>query len=66
MNKDKWINRRKMAWIAFWASLLFPFLIFFIDIKDIVGPFYLFTGSVVSAYIGFATLDDKWTKNEDN
>jgi len=25
-------------------------------------PFYLFVGSVVGAYIGFATYDDKWKK----
>jgi hypothetical protein len=28
----------------------------------IAGPFYVFVGAVVGAYIGFATADDRWQK----
>jgi hypothetical protein len=32
---------------------------------EIAMPFYLFVGSVVGAYIGFATVDDKWKRVSD-
>ena len=48
-----------MAWLAMVAGLLFPALMLYEDISSISGAFYLFVGSVVGAYIGFATLDDK-------
>jgi hypothetical protein len=62
-SKDRWKNRRRMAWMAFWAGVLFPLLLWLTDsdqIGAVAGPFFLFVGSVVGAYIGFATLDDKW------
>lgn len=65
-NKDRWINRRRMAWAALCSRLLFPILHLWTDLSTIAVPFYLFTSSVVGAYIGFATIDDKWNKNENN
>ena len=29
---------------------------------DIAMPFYMFISAVVGAYIGFATIDDRWQK----
>ena len=51
-----------MAWISVIAGLLFPLLLLATDspqLGAIAGPFYLFIGAVVGAYIGFATWDDK-------
>lgn len=62
---DRWKNRRAMAWLSLVAGLLFPVGAFVSDsvhVAAVVAPFYLFVGSVVTAYIGFATADDKWQK----
>ena len=64
--KERWVNRRRMAWISLTAGLIFPLLILFTDstqLKDIAVPFYMFVSAVVGAYIGFATVDDKWQKD---
>lgn len=61
---DRWKNRRRMAWAALVAGLAYPLLLWVTD-SDQLGavsmPFYTFVGGVVFAYIGFATVDDKWT-----
>jgi hypothetical protein len=52
-----------MAWLSLWAGLGFPLLVLFTEsdtLGNIAGPFYLLIGSVIGAYIGFATVDDKW------
>ena len=66
---DRWRNRRKMAWICLWAGISFPAWILAAmlvgdatPIVTIATPYLLFIGSVVGAYIGFATIDDKWQK----
>lgn len=61
MMYDNWKNRRFMSYCAMFAGLLFPLLTVFTDsvqLGTIAIPFYLFVTTVVSAYIGFATLDD--------
>jgi hypothetical protein len=61
---NKWKNRRRMAWASLVAALLFPALLLVTDSKElgsVAGPFYIFVGAVVGAYIGFSTVDDKWT-----
>jgi hypothetical protein len=60
MTRDRWKNRRRMAWLSLIAGLVFPALMLINDLSSIAGAFYLFVGSVVGAYIGFATVDDKW------
>ena len=60
LENDRWKNRRRMAWLATLAALLFPILMLVKDLSAIAGAFYLFCGSIVGAYIGFATVDDKW------
>lgn len=63
---DRWANRRAMAWISVVASLLFPALLLVTEsdqLGAIAGPFYIFTSAVVGAYVGFATLDDRWERD---
>lgn len=59
----KWKNMRRMAWISLGVSLAFPVLVYMSPdgkaLVDIAMPFYLFTGSVVGAYMGFSTWGDK-------
>ena len=55
-----------MAWASLVAGLGFPLLLLFTDsaeLGSVAGPFYIFVGAVVGAYIGFATVDDKWTND---
>lgn len=62
---DRWHNRRRMAWRAFYAGVTFPFLILLTESEQLgalAGAFYMFISAVVGAYIGFATLDDRWQK----
>ena len=50
------------------AGLAFPLLLLFTEsdqLGAIAGPFYVFVGAVVGAYIGFATVDDRWQKEGD-
>jgi len=67
MNSDRRKNRRRMAWAALVAGLLFPLLLLTTDstqLGTVAGAFYVFVTGVVGAYIGFATIDDKWQKDE--
>lgn len=63
----RWRNRRAMAWASMAAGLMFPALLLVTEsdqLGAIAGPFYVFVGAVVGAYIGFATVDDKWSKEQ--
>lgn len=67
MTPDRWKNRRRMAWASLTAGLLFPLLLLWSDsdqLGSVAGAFYVFVTGVVSAYIGFATADDKWQKDK--
>ena len=59
--RDRWKNRRKMAWATLIAALTYPLLILGTE-SDQLGamamPFYAFCGAVMAAYFGFATQDD--------
>lgn len=60
---DRWKNRRKMAWASLVAGLVFPLLLLVTEsqqLGEVAVPFYMFVSAVVGAYIGFATVDDKW------
>jgi uncharacterized membrane protein len=66
--KNRWKNRRSMAWIALLAGALFPLLILATDSKtlaDIAMPFYTFVLAVVSVYTGASTYDDVKTLTKD-
>ncbi len=68
VDKDRWKNRRRMAWASLVGGLAFPLLLLATDsaqLGSVAGAFYLFVGAVVGAYIGFATVDDKWQKLTD-
>jgi hypothetical protein len=55
-----------MAWAALIAGLGYPLLLLLTDsdqLGALAGPFYVFVGTVVGAYIGFATVDDKWSND---
>lgn len=63
---DRWKNRRAMAWTCMVAGLLFPALLLVTEsdqLGAISGPFYIFVSAVVGAYVGFATLDDRWERD---
>lgn len=65
VERDRWKNRRKMAWASLVGGLGFPVLLVLTEspqLGAVAGHFYLFVGAVVGAYIGFATVDDKWQK----
>lgn len=58
---DRWKNRRRMAWLALLAGLLFPLLLLWSEsdqLGAVAGAFYVFVTGVVASYIGFATWDD--------
>lgn len=64
---QRWTNRRRMAWITLLAGVGYPLLMLVTaneQLGSIAGPFYVFVSAVVGAYIGFATIDDKWQKPE--
>ena len=64
---DRWKNRRRMAWLSLVAGLAFPVLLLVTaseQLGAVAAPFYIFVGAVVGAYIGFATVDDKWQNDE--
>lgn len=66
MMSNRWRHRRAMAWLSLVAGILYPVLLVFTDnanIADVAMPFYLFITGVVGSYIGFATLDDKWSEH---
>jgi hypothetical protein len=57
---DRWRNRRRMAWAALLAGLLFPLLLLWSDsdqLGSVAGAFYVFVSAVVASYIGWATVD---------
>lgn len=62
--KDRWKNRRRMAWLALLAGLAFPALVLFTESQQlgaVAAPFYLFVTGVVASYIGWAAWDDVTT-----
>lgn len=64
---DRWRNRRKMAWACMLGGLFFPLLVLLTEsdqLGAIAASFYVFVGAVVGAYIGFATVDDRWQKDK--
>jgi uncharacterized membrane protein YiaA len=58
---DRWKNRRRMAWLALLAGLLFPLLLLWSDsdqLGSVAGAFYVFVTGVVASYIGWVTVED--------
>ncbi len=66
---DRWKNRRMMAWSALIAGLFYPLLLLVTEspqLGQVAVPFYTFATLVLSAYFGFATIDDKWQRPADD
>jgi len=64
--EDRWLNRRRMAWLSVLAGMSFPALLLVTEsdqLGELAWPFYTFISAVAGAYIGFATIDDKWQRN---
>jgi hypothetical protein len=66
---NRWKHRRRMSYVALVAILVVTYLCLFkvdkerlADLEVIVTWFYVTMGSIIGAYVGFATLDDKWRK----
>jgi hypothetical protein len=60
---DRWKHRRAMAWLALLGGLGYPALALWLDSQSLAAMsagFYVFVGAVVGAYVGFATVDDRW------
>lgn len=64
---NRWKHRRRMAYIALLSILAVTYIIFYKlsipklkVLSDVINWFYITMGSIVGAYMGFATLDDKW------
>ncbi len=67
--KDRWKNRRRMAWLALIGGLALPLIFLVSDSAQIAAfaaPFYTFCGAVIASYIGWATVDDKNFKETTN
>ena len=61
MTADRWKNRRRMAWLALLAGLLFPLLLLWSDsdqLGSVAGAFYVFVTGVVASYIGWTAAED--------
>ena len=69
LTRERWKNRRRMAWVCMWAGICYPLLLIAqVDgatLSQISMPFYAFAGLVVSVYIGAATTDDYLQKKLD-
>lgn len=72
---NRWKHRRRMAYLSL-CSIMFVtfFLMFGISVEkikaleNIISWYYITMASIIGAYLGFATLDDKWkgTKKDDD
>lgn len=70
--KNRWVHRRRMAYISLTAIIVATYFCLFKvsetrlnSISEIMTWFYISMGSVVGAYVGFRTLDDKWQKKDE-
>lgn len=68
---DRWKNRRQMAWITFLFdhTIILYMLVFQPSLggfESIINTFLIMSGSIIGAYIGFATYDDVKSKKYDN
>lgn len=63
LRKDRWKNRRRMAWVSMFNIVAFTILILFYPfstekleaIKTIADWFYIANVSVIGAYMGFTS-----------
>ena len=65
--KDRWKNRRAMAWIALVAGVTYPLLMWVSGDPNLVAiapAYFVFVAGVVGAYTVCATIDDKNFKEQ--
>lgn len=69
---NRWKHRRRMAYIALVSCLVVTYACLFKisetrlqAASEVVTWFYITMGSIIGAYVGFATLDDKWQNKKD-
>lgn len=67
---NRWKHRRRMAYMAMLSVIAVTYqLMFHITaekikaLENIITWYYITMGSIIGAYLGFATLDDKWKKD---
>ena len=67
----RWRNRRRMAYIALVALIAVQILTLFHVplerlkvLEEIITWFFFVMGSIVGSYVGFATLEEKWSKKD--
>lgn len=65
--KERWKNRRRMAWTCLIAILVVTLLMFFAPVEverlkvisEAITWFYFASASIIGAYMGFTTWSDK-------
>jgi len=65
LENERWKNRRWMAWICLWAVMIVTASMMFLvpetrieHLDEVVVWFYVSMASIISAYIGAATMSD--------
>lgn len=59
--RDRWKGRRKMAWIALWAMIVFTVALFALPtdriekLADPISWFYMSMSTIVGCYMGMTT-----------
>lgn len=66
----RWRHRRWMAWLTFiFDHLIILYIILYAPVieayESIINTFFMLSGAVLSAYIGFSTWDDINKKKEE-
>lgn len=68
LEKIRWQNRRRMAWISLFSMLLLTVMILFTDminieklkvLSEVITWFYFSCASVIGAYMGFTAWASK-------
>ena len=70
-SKSRWKNRRRMAYISLVSILIVVGLSLFVVpierlqvLEEVITWFFFIMGSIIGAYVGFSTFDDKWNKEK--
>lgn len=67
LTANRWKHRRRMAYIALICIIYVTYQsLYYIPqerlgaLEEIITWFFITMGSIIGAYVGFSTLDDKW------
>jgi len=65
LDNERWKNRRRMAWISLWATMIVTAAMMFAvpetrieKLDEVVVWFYVSMASIIGVYIGSATFSD--------